>query len=69
MSNALRVDWFERDPGGSTMNVAPAQASQSLPARVEERGLEYCTVCDDLTDIAVRSGDQRICYHCADDAE
>lgn len=31
--------------------------------------LEFCTVCDELTEIAIRSGDQRVCYHCADDAE
>lgn len=67
MSNVLRVEWFERDPGGSTTNVAPANPPV-IDLHVEERGLEYCTVCDDLTDIAVRSGDQRICYHCADDA-
>lgn len=29
--------------------------------------LEYCSVCDELTEIAVRSGDVRVCYACADD--
>jgi hypothetical protein len=68
VSTVQRIEWFERDPGGTTMYVAPA-TPPSIDVHVEERGLEYCTVCDDLTEIAVRSGDQRICHHCADDAE
>jgi hypothetical protein len=68
VSNALRIEWFERDPSGTTMYVAPV-TPPLIDVHVEERGFEYCTVCDDLTDIAIHSGDQRICYHCADDAE
>jgi hypothetical protein len=31
--------------------------------------LEYCTVCEFLTEIAVRGGGQRICYDCVDATE
>jgi hypothetical protein len=58
MNTVRRVEWFERDPGGTTIYVAPA-ASPDSELDVEEVGLEYCTVCDDLTEIAIRSGDQR----------
>lgn len=34
-----------------------------------ERGLEYCSICDELTEIAIRCEEVLICYHCADDAE
>jgi hypothetical protein len=64
MSDALRVEWFDRDPVGGTLHPAPTETPIGDAA-----GFEYCTVCDDLTEIALRSSDQRICYHCADDAE
>lgn len=30
---------------------------------------EVCSMCGEMTEIAIRSGDIRVCYHCADDAE
>jgi hypothetical protein len=42
--------------------------SNPTEVHVEERGLEYCDVCDDLTEIAVRSHDRKVCYACADEA-
>jgi hypothetical protein len=41
MSNALRVDWFERDPGGSTTNVAPAS---------NQGGPRLVVVCGSISD-------------------
>lgn len=39
MSNALRVDWFERDPGGSTTNVASAKDQAAAST--------HCGLCTD----------------------
>jgi hypothetical protein len=47
MSNALRVEWFERDPGGSTTNVAPAK-NQAVAANQE--GPRLVVVCGSISD-------------------
>jgi hypothetical protein len=43
VKHSLRVDWFQRDPGGSTIFVAPAQ--EDGVADVDREGGDGVTSC------------------------
>jgi len=44
--SVTRVKWFERDPGGATIYITP-------PPGDGPRGLELCSVCNDLAELEI----------------